>query len=81
MKRVAAFMLAGLVAASGPFARGQAAGQKDDAPLRLSTQLVLVPALVRERSGALVYTLSARDFVLTDDGVPQKVRLEQDIGG
>ena len=61
------------VAASGSFARGQAAGRKDDAPLRVSTQLVLVPALVREKSGALVYTLSAKDFVLTDDGVPQKV--------
>jgi hypothetical protein len=74
-------MLAGLVAAAGPFARGQAAGEKNDTPLKVSAQLVLVPALVREKSGALVYTLAAKDFVLTDDGIPQRVRLEQDIGG
>jgi hypothetical protein len=43
--------------------------------------LVLVPALVRSRSGELIFTLSADDFVLTDDGVPQKLALDQDTGG
>lgn len=43
--------------------------------------LVLVPTLAREKSGALVYGLAADDFVLTDDGVPQKLMLEQDTGG
>jgi VWFA-related protein len=43
--------------------------------------LVLVPALVRTKSGSLVFTLSANDFALTDDGVPQKLTLEQDTGG
>jgi VWFA-related protein len=49
----------------------------------LSTQstLVLVPALVRNKAGDLVYTLSADDFTLTDDGVPQRLTLEQDTGG
>ncbi len=42
---------------------------------------MLVPALVRDGTDALVYTLSANDFVLTDDGVPQKITLEQDNGG
>jgi len=81
LKRITAFMLAGLFAGSGSFARSQAAGEKNDALLRVSTQLVLVPAMVREKSGALVYTLAAKDFVLTDDGIQQKVRLEQDMGG
>jgi len=41
--------------------------------------LVLVPALVRDKkSGELVFTLKADDFTLTDDGVPQKLTLEQD---
>jgi VWFA-related protein len=44
------------------------------------TAMVLVPALVRTHSGALVYTLQAGDFVVADDGVPQKVFLEQDTG-
>jgi VWFA-related protein len=42
------------------------------------TNLVLVPALVRTHSGAIVYTFTADDFVLTDDGIPQKLTLEQD---
>jgi VWFA-related protein len=45
------------------------------------TSAVLVPALVRTKSGALVYTLQADDFVVTDDGVPQEVTLDQDAGG
>lgn len=40
--------------------------------------LVLVPALVHDKSGQLVFNLKAEDFTLTDDGVPQKIRLEQD---
>jgi VWFA-related protein len=43
--------------------------------------LVLVPALVHDKSGQLVFNLKAEDFVLTDDGVPQKLRLEKDAGG
>jgi VWFA-related protein len=50
------------------------------ATLTVSTNLVVVPALVRTKSGALVYTLKASDFVLTDDGVEQKLRLEEDTG-
>ena len=42
------------------------------------TTLVLVPALVRTKSGELVFTLTADDFSLTDDDVPQKLSLEQD---
>jgi VWFA-related protein len=49
----------------------------------LSTRstLVLAPALVRNKAGDLVFTLAANDFVLTDDGIPQKLTLEQDTGG
>ena len=43
--------------------------------------LVLVPALVKTKSGQLVYTLKANDFTLTDDGVPQPLHLEEDNGG
>jgi VWFA-related protein len=42
--------------------------------------LVLVPALVKTKSGAVVYTLKADDFTLTDNGVPQKLTLEEDTG-
>jgi VWFA-related protein len=43
--------------------------------------LVLVPALVRDKkSGQLIFTLKANDFALTDDGIPQKLHLEEDTG-
>jgi VWFA-related protein len=42
---------------------------------------VVVPALVRDKSGELAFTLSAKDFVLTDDGIEQKLALEEDTGG
>jgi VWFA-related protein len=42
------------------------------------SSLVLVPALVRTKTGELVFTLTADDFAITDDGVEQKVTLEQD---
>ena len=49
--------------------------------LNTQSNLVLVPALVRNKSGELIFTLKANDFVLTDDGVPQKLHLEEDTGG
>jgi len=66
---------------SAMHAQGQAVGTEESTPLRVRSELVLVPALVRDGTDALVYTLSANDFVLTDDGVPQKIKLEQDNGG
>jgi VWFA-related protein len=61
----------------------QAAAASAGTPIFSSTStLVLVPALVRnKKSGELVFTLKADDFVLTDDGVPQKLHLEEDTGG
>ena len=45
---------------------------------RTRTNLVLVPALVNTKSGEMVFTLTADDFELTDDDLPQKLSLEQD---
>lgn len=49
--------------------------------LNARSTLVLVPTLVRNKAGELVYTLNAGDFTLTDDSIPQKLTLEQDTGG
>ena len=51
------------------------------ATLSTRSTLVVVPALVRNKAGGLVYTLKAEDFTLTDDGIPQKLTLEQESGG
>jgi VWFA-related protein len=48
--------------------------------LTAQTTLVLVPALVKTRAGEPVFTLKADDFVLTDDGVQQKLDLDDDTG-
>jgi hypothetical protein len=40
--------------------------------------VVLVPALVRTKTGELVFTLTAKDFSISDDGIEQKVTLEED---
>jgi VWFA-related protein len=55
---------------------------QDQQPFTLTANstLVLVPALVKTKSGQLVYTLKASDFLLTDDGIPQPLHLDEDTG-
>lgn len=57
------------------------AGDEQTATISVQSSLVWVPALVKTKAGALVYTLKADDFKLTDNGVDQKLRLEEDTGG
>ena len=45
-------------------------------PIRSESNVVLVPALVKTKSGELVLGLSARDFIVEDDGVEQSVQLD-----
>lgn len=49
--------------------------------LRTETNVVLVPTLVRNAKGELVFTLKAGDFRVTDDGVEQPLTLDEDTGG
>jgi VWFA-related protein len=67
----------------GSLKPGQSSTPEASQASLLSTRstLVLAPALVRNKTGDLVFTLTANDFVLTDDGIPQKLTLEQDTGG
>ena len=43
---------------------------------RARTNLVLVPTLVETKAGEPVFTLTAKDFAVTDNGVEQKIRLD-----
>jgi VWFA-related protein len=65
-------------AAAIPFTASAQSPAPSNPQLTVQTNLVLVPALVRNKSGANVYTLTAKDFLLTDDGTPQKLSLVQD---
>jgi hypothetical protein len=41
--------------------------------LRTQSTVVLVPALVSNKKGELVFSLKADDFRVTDDGIEQKL--------
>ena len=45
--------------------------------LRTQTNLVLIPALVKDQQGGILYGLQAKDFLVEDDGVEQAVRLDE----
>lgn len=66
---------------TGAPADGASSGQEvAAASISVRSNLVVVPALVRTKAGQLVYTLKADDFLLTDDGIEQKLHLEEDTG-
>jgi len=73
-------LMAGLLIFA-PIAHAQSPASPDTPTISTRSTLVLVPTLARQKSGALVYDLTADDFALTDDGVSQKLTLEQDTGG
>jgi len=58
----------------------EAPGTQPTTTITARTTLVLVPALVQTKSGAMVYTLPASAFTLTDNGVEQKLNLDEDSG-
>jgi VWFA-related protein len=78
MKLAAAIALACIPTA---LAQVPASPTAQDTILSTRSTLIVVPALVRNKAGELVFTLSAKDFVLTDDGIEQKITLEEDTGG
>jgi VWFA-related protein len=41
--------------------------------------LVMVPVLATTKGGNVVFGLTAQDFLLTDNGVPQNVSIEEDV--
>ncbi len=53
--------------------------QDQSATLHVSTTEVLVPTLVVKRGGNIVYGLKASDFALEDNGVPQKIHVQEEM--
>src|SRR5579875_2799569 len=55
-----------------------ALAQNSGYTLRTQSNIVLVPTTVETRHGDVLYTLKADQFVVEDDGVRQKIHLDQD---
>lgn len=55
------------------------APQSDTAILRVTTNEVLVPTLVEKHGGGIIYGLKADDFILEDNGVPQKLHVQEEM--
>src|SRR3984957_9682858 len=62
-----------------PGAALQAPPQRD-AKIGVSVSLVNTPVTVRDNKGNMIHTLDAKDFQITDNGVPQRI-LHFDMGG
>src|SRR6266567_2174109 len=45
--------------------------------LRSQSNVVLIPALVKDQQGGIVYGLQVKDFIVEDDGVEQPMRLDE----
>jgi len=71
---------AALAQTSLPTSQTPAAVGPQPGSITIRSNLVVVPALVRDHSSELIYSLKADDFLLTDNGVPQKLHLEEDTG-
>ncbi len=53
--------------------------QQQTPNLRVTANEVLVPTLVEKRGGGVVYGLKQSDFILEDNGVPQKIRVQEEM--
>src|SRR5580700_7006448 len=51
----------------------------DQPTIRVTAKEVLVPTLVEKPDGDVVYGLKPDDFVLEDNGVPQKLRVQEEM--
>ena len=59
-------------------ARAQQVDTEQTATLSVRSNVVLVPALVKTKQGAVVFDLTAANFFLTDNGIPQQLTLDTD---
>lgn len=55
----------------------QTSADPQETTLRSQANVVLIPALVKNQRGEIVYGLEAADFLVEDDGVDERVRLDE----
>ncbi len=74
MRRFTATFLSMLLAASAQQIGQNASSPSNAATFQTSTQLVVETVSVKDRSGKPVEHLTAKDFVITEDGAPQTIK-------
>ena len=62
-----------LISAALLFSASRLSAQKEEPPIKLSTDLVLVNVTVTDVDGNYIRKLGQGDFVIYDDGAPQKI--------
>jgi VWFA-related protein len=55
------------------------ASEIEPSTIRVNTSVVLVPTLVEDHSGQVIYGLKPSDFTLLDNGVKQNVHLDEEM--
>ncbi len=51
----------------------------DSTTIRVSSSVVLVPTLVEKKDGSVLYGLGQKDFIVEDNGAPQKIHVDDDL--
>lgn len=51
----------------------------DSSTIRVTTNEVLVPTLVEKKGGGILYGLKPSDFVLEDNGLPQRIHVQEEM--
>ena len=57
--------------------RAQEQTEQNVPSLRTQSNVVFVPALVKDKAGKLVFGLQDKDFIIEDDGVEQQVSMDE----
>ena len=60
-------------------AQSPVAQSEEEIVFKSHTELVTVPVIVTNKSGAHVHSLTKEDFELTQDGVPQKIATFEEV--
>jgi VWFA-related protein len=68
-------MIPPVLRAQTPAAPVDSSTQEPTSTISVRSNLVIIPALVKTKAGAVVYTLTAKDFIATDNGVEQALTL------
>jgi VWFA-related protein len=63
------------------FSSGAVGTFSQETTIRTQSNVVVIPALVKSAKGEIVYGLTAKDFIVEDDGVEQPVHLDEAAEG